>query len=197
MSIASIVRRIPLWLIFAGLLVLQLAPRPAFRRENSRSYKLRNTPTLCSVKTLDIGSPVIYSATNDTCRGSATFWHRGAIGATVGGSLMLAGLVTTTVAERRRGSSWRQFWLAALIVALALGGLASFAGGLGSSTTCRNSEGLCGWPFIIFGGIGFTAALIAVGLTLRARRHTSRLTRAAAYGAIPAMVAVGIVNALL
>jgi hypothetical protein len=189
--------RTPLWLIFVGLVVVQLAPILAFRSHESYRYRMRLSGSRCTVEILHIGSPEIYRVTNDSCEKPAVSWRWGGIGAAFGGALTIATLATNALAERRRGASRRGQWLAAIIVGLALGGLTSFAGGLGSSITCRDREGLCGWPFIIFGGIGFMAALIAVGLTLIARQHTSRLTRAAAYGAIPAMVAAFVAFCML
>jgi hypothetical protein len=195
MSIAVTVRRIPLWLIFVGLLVLQLALIPAGRA--TRSY---TTARGCKVEILSVGFPTLYTRTTNSCRAQTVAWHGDGIGLAICLALTIASLITNTVAERRRGASGRQAWLGALIVGLSVGGLGLFITGLGGSMTCRNAEGLCALNLIPC-AIGFTAALIGLGMALVARKRISRLTRAAAYGAIPAMVpvwlAAGIGEALL
>jgi hypothetical protein len=190
------VRQTPLWLIFAGLFVLQLAPLPAVRA--TRSY---TTARGCRVEILNVGVPSLYTRTTNSCRGQTVAWQGDGIGLALGLALTIASLVTNTVAERRRGASGRQAWLAALIVGLGVGGLGLVVTGLGASMTCRNAEGMCGLALLVPGTIGLTSALIGLGVALVARKRISRLTRAAGYGAIPAMVlvwlAAGIGEALL
>lgn len=187
-----VLRRIPLWLIFVGLMAAQLIPM-----SSARSIESYTNERGCTGEILTVGFPDMYTKTTSSCRGPQVRWDWIGIAVAITMALIVASLITTIVSESRRGASYGEYWLAALIVLLSASAVGSFMIGLGGTMTCTSREGVCGLGMMLGGGIGCAVALLGIALAHINKTHIGRLTRSAAYGAIPAMAAAFVAFCML